>query len=191
MRFVLHLLALIAVALGVGFGLSWYALTDGRLFGAFQFGPWASWPQAGAQAPDPYTRAHLARTGVLQLGQSEGLQFIATTDNDGLQLTRNCRYRIDGTTPVATFWTLVAVDEAGVNIARPDAVPALHSARISRAQDGSLELFVSRTLSPQNWLEIAGDGPFSLVLTFYDTSIFGGFGPSVATLPAILREACT
>ena len=31
MRFVFYLLMMIAVALGVGFGLSYYALTDGRL----------------------------------------------------------------------------------------------------------------------------------------------------------------
>src|SRR3990170_4069258 len=101
---------MIAVALGIGFGLSWYALSDGRLFGALQVGPWAAWPEAGAPAPDPYTKAHLSRTGALQLGQSEGLQFIASTDSDGRPLLRNCRYRIDGATPVATFWTLVALD---------------------------------------------------------------------------------
>lgn len=190
MRFVLHLIALIAVALGVGFGLSWYALAEGRQFGAFRFGPWASWPQAGSNTPDPYTRAHMAREGTLQLGQSEGLQFIAETDNSSAPLTRNCSYTIRGTTPVATFWTLVALDEAGVNIARPDGPPALHSARIARAPDGSLVLHVSRTLSPQNWLEITGEGPFSLALTFYDTAIFGGFGPSVETLPTIERGVC-
>ena len=110
LRFLLNLLAMLAVALVVGFGLTWYALTDGRLFGAYQIGPWTAWPEAGSPAPDPYTRAFLARSGALQLGQSEGLQFVATTDSDGQPLDRNCRYRIDGTTPAATFWTLVPVD---------------------------------------------------------------------------------
>ena len=51
-------------------------------------------------------------------------------------------------------------------------------------------LYVSRTLAPQTWLEIAGDGPFTLVLTLYDTPIFAGVGAGVETLPSILREAC-
>ena len=190
MRFVLHLLTTLAVALAVGFGLSWFALTDGRLFGSFAFGPWVSWPQSGSHTPDPYTRAHLARAGTLQLGQSEGLQFTANRDSEGEPLLRNCRYRISGSTPAATFWTLVAVDENGINIARPDGLPALHSARISRATDGTLVLYVSPTLSPQNWLEITGEGPFSLQLNFYDTAIFGGLGPSVEAMPSITREAC-
>ena len=54
---------MVAIALGLGFGLSWYALTDGRYFGAAQIGPWAAWPRAGLPSPDPYTRAYLARTG--------------------------------------------------------------------------------------------------------------------------------
>lgn len=190
MRFLGHLLIMIAVALGVGFGLSWYALSDGRVFGAFRVGPWVAWRDIGSPTPDPYTRAHVARAGALQLGASEGLQFIATTDSDGQRLDRDCRYRIDGTTPVSTFWTLVAVDEAGVVITRPDAPAAFNSRRIARATDGSLQLYVSKHLSPRNWLEIVGDGPFSLALTLYDTSSFAGIGSEAATLPAIIREAC-
>ena len=191
MRFVVHLLTAVAVALAVGFGLSYYALTDGRVFGAFEVGPWSSWPDIGSPAPNPYTRAFLARTGALQLGRSEGIQFVATTDSDGQPLDRACRYRIEGTTPTATMWTLVAVDPDWVNIAAPDTPPAMHSARIARQNDGSTVVYVSRTLAPLNWLEIAGDGPFELAMTFYDAALLSGVGGSVETLPAILREACS
>lgn len=190
MRFVGHLVALIVVALAVGFGLSWYALTDGRFFGAYRVGPWSAWPQVGQPSPDPYTRAYLARSGALQLGLSEGLQFVAATDSDGLRLDRACRYRVDGTTPVAQFWTLAATTPEGVNIARPDGPAAFRSSRIARAGDGSAVLYFSRTLAPRNWLEITGDGPFVLVLTLYDTSVFSGVTEGIETLPSIIREAC-
>ena len=40
-------------------------------------------------------------------------------------------------------------------------------------------------------IEITGDGPFSLVLTLYDSVIFSGLGSSeTATLPSIIRESC-
>ena len=190
MRFLLHLIATVAVALAVGFGLSWYALTDGRLFGAVEIGPWAAWRDVGVPAPDPYTRAFIARTGALELGASEGLQFIARTDSDNRQLDRNCSYRIDGETPVARFWTLVPVDQDGAPIARPDGPLAFHSARLARADDGSIELHVSKRLSPRNWLEITGDGPFALTLTLYETLSVAGVGAGVTRLPAIIREAC-
>ena len=182
---------MIAVALAIGFGLSWYALTDGRLFGAFELGPWSTWPQAGSPTADPYTRAYLARSGAMQLGLSEGLQFIATNDSEGRRLDRACRYRVDGSTPVAAFWTLAAVaGREHVNVARPGGPLAVRSNGIARAADGSFTIYVSRTLAPGNWLEIAADGPFELVLTLYDTSVFSGVGSGVETLPAIIREAC-
>lgn len=190
MRFLTHLVLMFAVALSVGFGLSWFALSDGRLFGAYRIGPWASWPAAGSPAPDPYTRAHIARSGALQLGQSEGLEFIASTDSDGRALDRACTYRVHGTTPVASFWTLVAETADGANIARPDGVESMHSARLVRDGDGSATIFVGKALSPLNWLEITGDGPFVLALTLYDTAAFGGVGSGADTLPVIDREAC-
>jgi len=61
---------------------------------------------------------------------------------------------------------------------------------VARANDGSLLLYVSKTLAPDNWLEITGDGPFQLVLTLYDPSNLSGAGVAVQTLPAILKEVC-
>lgn len=190
MRFLLHLLTMIGVALCVGFGLSWYALSDTGVVGSLRVGPWTAWREAGSPTPDPYTRAHVARSGALQLGSSEGLQAIARSDSDGQRLDRDCRYRIDGSTPVATFWTLVPVDEDFSVITRPGTPRAFNSGRVARATDGSLQLYVSRTISPRNWLEIEGEGNFSLVLTLYDTSSLTGAGSAPASLPAIIRETC-
>ena len=191
MRFVIHLLLMIAVALGVGFGLSYYALTDGRLFGAAQAGPWIAWPDVGSIAPNPYTRGHLARIGALQLGLSEGLQFIATADSAGAPLSLDCTYRLDGRTPMATFWTLVALDAQGINLARPGSAAAIRSSDLARANDGSILLYVGKRLSPQNWLELAGSGPFSLALTLYDTTVFSGINTATEAMPSITREACS
>ena len=44
-----------------------------------------------------------------------------------------------------------------------------------------MQLYVSKTLSPRNWLEITGNGPFALVLTLYDTAIFSGVGTAETT----------
>ncbi len=190
MRFLFHLLTFFAVALAVGFGLSYFALSDGRLFGAIRVGPWAAWPEVGVPNPDPYTRAHLARAGALQLGRSEGIQFVAEQDSAGAALDRSCAYRLEGPTPVATFWTLAAVDDMGSNIAAVGTPLALDSARVVRRADGIAIVNVSAQLAPQNWLEIGGTGPFALVLTFYDTQVFSVLGSSVTALPSIVRGTC-
>ena len=76
------------------------------------------------------------------------------------------------------------------NAARPDGPPSFQSARIARANDGSMQLYVSKNLAPLNWLEITGDGPFQLVLTLYDTTLFTTAGGGDSSLPSITREAC-
>jgi hypothetical protein len=190
-RFVFHLLLMTVVALGIGFGLSAYALSEGAFAGVVHIGPWIAWPDSGKPDPNPYSRAYIARAGAFQLGRSEGLQFTAGTDSAGRPLDRSCRYRITGDTPVATFWTLVAVDPDWVNIASPEGRPALRSSMLARARDGSIIAYVSRRLSPWNWLEITGNGRFQLVLTLYDTSLLQGFDDESADLlPAITREGC-
>ena len=189
MRFVLYLLLMLAVALSVGFGLSYYALTDGRLFGAVQVGPWVAWPDVGAAAPNPYTRSLLAREARLQLGQAEGLRFVASVDNDDRALTRACTYRVRGKTPLATAWTLVALDAEGRNVAAPDGFQAMRSTDLARPGDGAIELAVGTRLTEGNWLELTGEGPFSLVLTLYDTAAFSGFS-SDSAMPAIIRGRC-
>lgn len=190
MRFVLLLLVTIAVALGTGFGLSWYALTDGRVVGAAEIGPWVSWPDLGSAAPNPYSRGHLTREAALQLGRSEGLQFAATTDSAGAPLDLSCTYVLEGHVPISTFWTLVAVDGDSVNLAAPGTNLALRSSEIVRANTGAMVIHVGKTLQPGNWLELAGEGPFTLKLTLYDTTAFSGFGSDNDTMPSIARGDC-
>lgn len=190
MRFVLLLLTAIALALATGFGLSYYALTDGRLFGAAQIGSWVSWPDLGSAAPNPYSRGHLTRAAMLQLGRAEGLQFVATTDSAGDALDLSCSYRLDGHVPVSSFWTLVAVDGQGINLAAPGADLALRSSEVVRNNDGSMTVHVGKSLSPGNWLELAGTGAFSLLLTLYDTTAFSGFSSDNDIMPVISRGDC-
>lgn len=190
MRFVFHLLLMIAIALGLGFWLSWYALTDGRMFGTVQSGPWTAWPDVGSPTPNPYTRAHLTREAALQLGASEGLEFVATTDSDGQPLDLACTYRLDGHVPVSTFWTLVAVDAEWRNLAAPGTDAALRSSDVIRANDGSMRVEVGRFLAPYSWLELSGSGTFSLVLTLYDSTALTGLSSGTPVMPLITRGAC-
>lgn len=190
MRFVLLLLASIAIALATGFGLSYYALTDGRLFGAAQIGPWISWPDLGSSAPNPYSRGHLTRAAALQLGRAEGLKFVATTDSAGEALDLSCSYTLEGHVPVSTFWTLVAVNGDGINLAASGADIALRSSEIARTNTGAMVIHVGKTLASGNWLELTGTGPFSLELTLYDTTAFSGFSSDNDTMPSITRGAC-
>lgn len=190
MRLVFNLLLAAAVALITGLGLSYFALNEGPLFGANQLGPWLSWPDVGGTNPNPYTRAYLARRGALQPGRSEGIQFKAEADSAGRRLDVSCTYLVAGKTPIASFWTLVALDAAGRNLAREGTPLYLDSMHLSRAADGSVKIYVSPRLSTGDWLETVGKGHFALQLTLYDVPDISSFGPEVLAMPTITREAC-
>ncbi len=186
-----HLVLMLAIALVLGFGLSWYALTDGKLFGTVEIGPWTAWRDVGRPAPDPYTRAFIVRSGGLELGAGEGLQFVANTDDSGRPLSRDCTYLVSGRTPTAKFWTLVAVaPDTGALLARPDGPPAMVSTRLARRADGGIQIHVGKQLRPLNWYELTGTGPYSLMLTLYDSSSPTGATPGSFELPTIQRERC-
>lgn len=190
MGFLLRLLLGLAIAISVGFGASYYALTDGRLIAAVRVGPWAAWPDVGQPNPDPYTRAYLARNGQLQLGYAEGIQFSAMTDDEDEPLDARCQYQVSGFVPGASFWTLEATDLEGANIAASPQLAVLQSERLARTGDGDMNIGIGPQLAPGNWLPIAGSGSFRLQLTLYDAVIFSGGNTDIETMPSIRRVAC-
>lgn len=190
MRLLTHLFLFIGIALGVGFGLSYVALEKGRLFGTLSVGPWMAWTEVGSPQPDPYTRAYLSRNGALELARAEGIRFVAKQDSGGQDLLANCTYRIDGTTPETSLWTLAAIQASGASITRPQTPMALRSDHLNYEPDGSFALHVGPHLSHKNWLETSSTNAFELVLTLYDSSVFAGFSSLSDALPSIFVEHC-
>ena len=89
----------LAIAIGGGGGSVWYALQAQSGVGAISIGQWTAFPEIGTPDADPYSKARVAREGVLALGKAEGLSFIAERDAAGDELQRQCDYRIEGSFP--------------------------------------------------------------------------------------------
>lgn len=180
-----------SIASAIGLGLSYYTLADGRYFGASQWGPWVTRADVGAPEPDPYTRAFLSSVTALQLGRTEGVQFIAVVDGNDEPIVANCNYHVSGQTPVAAFWTLRATDYDGTNLASPDGAPAsFNSKRVTRDNQGVASINIGPALAPGNWLEISGGDEIQLILTFYDASFLAGTTSEVSNLPTITKVGC-
>ncbi|TIP84861.1 MAG: DUF1214 domain-containing protein [Mesorhizobium sp.] len=184
-------LVALAIAIGGGGGSVWYALKTQDGIGAIRIGPWTAFPDIGTRAADPYSKARVAREGILALGQAEGLSFIAERDSGGEQLKRQCAYEIEGGFPAARFWTLYAADQSlGVVETGKPRLAALQSYQVLRQPDNSVVISVSNRPAPGNWLLSDGFGRMYFVLTFYDTPIASSTGLSDITLPQILKVGC-
>lgn len=190
MRLLVDIAIAVAIAVAVGFASAWYAVDRGFLFGGISVGPWEAWPRAGSPDADPYSIARLARTGEVPLGAGEGLAFAAVNDQDGIPLTGNCSYRLDGQTPPARLWTLTAYDGNGRLMANAARRSGFHSREILRRQDGSFVISVSSLVHPGNWLPVSTDGPFGLVFRLYDTPLTTGGEVSDTMMPRVVREGC-
>lgn len=181
----------LAIALVGGAGSVWLALERDFGFGAVSIGNWTAFPDHGTPGADPYSRARFSREADLVLGRAEGLVFTAHRDSEGRALRLECRYRIHGDLPAARFWTLYARD-AGHRVITVDGgrSAALHSLALLRGSGKGASVTVSRHAAPENWLAVAGSGPFTLELTLYDTAITASARIGEVELPRISREAC-
>ena len=177
----------LVVAIGGGAASVWYALSAPEGVGAVALGGWSTYPDMGTSDADPYSKAMVAREGLLALGRAEGLAFIAQRDSTGEPLVRECRYTIEGTIPPARIWTLYAADRDMAAIAP---ARALNAQEVLYSPDNSLRIAVGAGPAPGNWLPTSGTGPMALVLTLYDTPAAISTGVSDIQLPRITKVGC-
>lgn len=187
----LQILFALALAIGGGVGSLWYVLDVQNGAGAIRIGQWTAFPDIGTREADPYSKARVARAGVLALGRTEGLAFVAERDSGGEALRRECAYTIEGDLPPARFWTLYAADQSLDVIHTDKPRPAaLQSHQVLRQADNTAVISVGSRPHPGNWLFVQGVGTMYLVLTFYDTPIASSTGLSDVTLPRIVKGGC-
>jgi hypothetical protein len=186
-------IAFVAVAgLFLGATTAWYSIQYSHRIGAINIGPWTAFPFAGATEVDPYTVARSVAEGTVPMGATEGLTFEAVTDSQGRALLRQCRYRIEGTTPPSKLWTLVTYDDSGALVPpAPGGISTLYSNGLLRFPDGSFLISVAQKPQPGNWLAVSGSGGMRLVLRLYDTSITSSAGSVAQAMPEIVRGECT
>jgi len=195
MRALGYFIGTFAVALILGIGSAWYMIERGSPLTTAKVGPWQSWLSEGNPNADPYTRAHLARSGRLPLTSTVARYFAAHTDDRGGGLSSGCEYSIVGSALNARWWSLAVYDEYGSLIANPSNRYSFNSEEAIRRADGTFHINLSRKARPENWLP-GGTGPdrdLVLVLRVYgsrDTDISGTGQVPPERLPKIERIRC-
>ncbi len=176
---------------GGGFSAKW-ALDAENGFGSVKFDQWTAWPLAGSVDADPYTKARVARDGIVPLGAAEGLAFHLTSDVFGRPLRRECPYTLIGTVPQARIWTLSAQDkDRNVIPAHAGGINTVFSQSILRARDSSFKINIGKHPAPYNWMTVTGTGPMRLVLRLYDTPITGSVGLVEPVMPKLISRDCS
>lgn len=183
-------LLFLMIAVGIGVGSAYMALTKSSPFEALQSGVWVAHPKAGTDQADPYSAAIFARTLRIPMGSGEGLAFYAVVDDRGQLLDPSCTYTISGKTPPARLWTLTAVDQQLELLATDAGRSYLTSEDVLRSSDGRFEIVASRKARPGNWLPTGLGGGLVFALRLYDTPLTTGAGIADPVMPSIIRGDC-
>ncbi|NWG53637.1 MAG: DUF1214 domain-containing protein [Hydrogenophilaceae bacterium] len=184
-----------AVVLGflLGAGSALLVIGWGAQRSSVAAGAWTINTLAGSQSADIYTRAFVARVGLLALAQSETIYFQAAQDADGRPLTEGCRYELAGGPLPARWWsiTLYAADN---HLPRNEGDALSIDATSVRADEAGRWTAVVSAASPQdaeNWIssDAAGEG-FTLTLRLYNPTDAARNDPAQVPTPSLRMLGC-
>lgn len=184
-------IAIVAVGAALGWA-STLAVQSGFGQAGITVGAWQTSLMTGGTDADIYTRAVVARTGLLALNRSETTYFTATRDDDGRPLLTRCRYEVVGEPLLSRWWSLTVyaddlflVPDASkrYSVSMRDAAPGA---------DGKFRVILGAGAQPGLWLPTGKTGGFNLLLRLYNPSAEIAREPATTRVPKITRSGdCT
>ncbi len=173
-RVAVYLFAVVVgCALGVGSALAMAGLLPGAstmAFGDLNVEGWHSDFAIGSKAADPYTRARVARHGLLALAKSEAVYFTTSTDTNGRALREDCTYRINtGRALPAQWWSVTLYTADSLLPLNNDKALSINATSVEPEPSGRWEGLISPTppANAENWISSRNAGNFNLTLRLY------------------------
>lgn len=176
-------MALYLGAVALGMGSAWWMLRKAAWTGSMvQVGAWTGSLLTGSPNADMYTRARVALEGLLALGRSETMYYLAKTDDAGRALRSRCSYRIEGPPPGARWWSLTAYAEDFFLFDAPNKQYSVNGSNALRNAAGHFVVGTGpRALPGLAWLPTPGDRGLVLTLRLYNPT------PELQASPAKLQ----
>ena len=170
-------------ALGLGSAL-WMAglWPEGRnlAFGDVAIDGWQSDFAIGSQAADPYTRARVARHGLLALARSEAVYFTRSADDTGQPLREACTYRLSGGAMPAGWWSVTLYDSASMLPDNTDNALSIDAGLVGSTEWEAI-IAPRQPAPPTRWISSRSAGNFDLTLRLYapDTALIAAPGKTL------------
>ncbi len=145
----------------------------------------------GSSSADPYTRARVARHGLLALARSEAVYLTRAVDGAGRRLTDDCSYRLSGGNMPARWWSVTLYDSTSF-LPRNDDNALSYDATRAGGKDWSAIVSDRRPGDGAAWISSRNAGQFDLTLRLYipDAALIETPEQTLRA-PVIERLSCT
>lgn len=141
-----------------------------RLGGAVNVSSWTSDWTIGSEAANPWTRARVARHGLLALTKDEAVYFTRNTDDAGERLAEGCDYRVKGGAMPAQWWSITLYNSESYLPDNTDNALSYDLSDAASAGDPAswfFDLSASPSEAGPGWVSSRAGGNFDLTLRLY------------------------
>ncbi|WP_165793827.1 DUF1214 domain-containing protein [Hyphococcus luteus] len=161
---------------------------DGQAY-KFNAKGWSGDLAIGSRDAGPYTRARIAKRGLLALSRDETIYFFRDRDDAGDRLVETCRYRLTGGAMPARWWSVTLYAEDDFLALNDDNAHSVSPEKISDGADWQAVIQPSR---PENgaWISSKEAGPFNLTLRLYNPSDAALERPEDIPFPDLTKIYC-
>lgn len=194
---------IVVLLIGGVLGLAAGAVT--ALFAAGMFGAgagfsdeinvngWKSDWTIGSTAANPWTRARVARHGLLALTKEEAVYFTKGLDEDGQRLSEDCTYQVSGGDMPGLWWSVTLYDAESYLPLNQDNALSFDKTKAAAAGGSSGWSFTVAADRPEtgNWVSSQNAGTFDLMLRIYKpTPELIASPEDVLPAPTVKRLSC-
>lgn len=167
---------LVGLMLGALFGLGTAVAAAGlvgqgiSLGGQIETDNWRSDWTIGSASANPWTRARVARHGLLALNKDEAVYFTRAVDEAGDRLVEGCDYRVTGEALPAQWWSITLYNAESYLPDNTDNALSYDLTDAAAAGDPASWFFDVSTVpsaSGSGWVSSRGAGDFDLTLRLY------------------------
>lgn len=159
----------IGAALGMASALYLAGLWPGMKpldFGDVEVEGWRSDFAIGSDTADMYTRARVARHGLLALAKSEAVYFTRTTDGEGAPLREECTYRLTVGKMPAGWWSVTLYDDDSLLPMNEDEALSVNQEQ-ETGGEGLVATIAAEKPEGGIWISSRNAGSFDLTLRLY------------------------
>ena len=191
MRRILFIVSALLFGFVLGGGSGIWVLGQGQLIGGYQVNGWLGNRLTGSTAADPYTRAIVAKVGILALNREETIYFTRYNDDAGERFREGCSYKITGEALPARWWSITIYAQDDFLPVNGEDADSLEGASLASSPSGRFEAEVSLARSgATHWMSSKNAGAFVLGIRMYNPSPSAIENVATIPLPQVRNVGC-